>query len=374
MIDLRAALSANESIVPQIYEAAAQPQRWSRVIHTITEFVDCERGFVTVSYLASRRGEVVASTGFSPEVLDIWRRKYSINEWVLLAHTREPGEVIHAAATVSVDQLLQTPMGRELLEPQAIRDGAGTKMTDSPHFVGAISTYSGRHLSESAIDRLRFLSPHLARGLALHQRMNALADRAAALQRGIDELTTGLLLLTGSGDILHANPVARAILDQGDGISRLYGRLRLQEIEARKALELAIEQAQRPRPDGGKRGLFRITRPSGRRPYHAVVSPVVRSLIDPGTAPAVLLWLTDPDDRTVPSEEAIAALLDLTPDEARLTAALARGETLPRHAERARIGEATARSTLERVLARTECRSEADLVRLVLRSLPTPPC
>ncbi|HPG26457.1 MAG: PAS domain-containing protein [Spirochaetaceae bacterium] len=372
-IDLDSALYANEHIVPSIYEAAAVPDCWDRAVELVTDFVDCTQGFVSMSYLTSRRAEVVASSGFPDEMIERWEERYGVNEWVMLAAGNEPGLVIHAADTVSVDQMLATPMGQDMLAPLGIRDGVGIKMSDSPHFVGALSTYAVDPIPAHALDRLRFLAPHLARGLAVYQRASMQAARAGALAAGIDALATGVALLTDDARVLYANPAAERIFDARDGVSMRDERLALARPEATRDLARAIEQVRTPDPAQPRRGLFRIARRSALRAYHAMVSPAVPALLDAPVGSTVLLWLTDPESDPVPDERTIATLLDLTPSEARVVAAIASGLSVREHAERAGIKEGTARWTLKRALAKTGARTQADLVRIVLQSIPSPP-
>lgn len=376
MIDLDSALHANRSIVPLIYESAAGTRAWEDVVQALVEFLDSQLGFITLSYLASGRGEVVASHGLPPEFNALWEERYAINEWVHLAAGQPPGQVLHAARDAPVAALLDTPMGRDLLAPQQLTDGIGVKLTDSPLFVGAISTYSREGiLPERALDRLDFLTPHLARALALHQRFAALTTQSRAFERSIDDLGTGIVYFEASGRVLHANAMARSLAEQHDGFAIDGGRLSFSERAMGQRLAEAVAQATSPQPGHVTRGFFRVARPSGRRPYHAVVVPAANA---PGglagaAEDALALWLSDPDQTFAPNPEAISDLLGLTPAEARITAALVAGRSLLEYAREVGITENTARSTLKHVFAKTDTRSQADLVRLVSQSIPSPP-
>ncbi|MEQ1593406.1 MAG: helix-turn-helix transcriptional regulator [Thiobacillus sp.] len=56
----------------------------------------------------------------------------------------------------------------------------------------------------------------------------------------------------------------------------------------------------------------------------------------------------------------------LTPMEAKLAAALVAGDSLKEFAERAQIGEATVRTHMKHVLAKTGVRRQAELVRIII--------
>ncbi len=373
MIELSSALHANESIVPLIYEAAVFSEQWPEAMKATVDFSQSHVGMLSVSYRASRRGEIVAQVGLAEDVVERWEAKHGYNEWVELAASLPPGEVIHAAETVSVEQLLDTPMGREIIAPLGVSDGAGLRMSDSAFFVAALSVYARESYVPASLDRLRFLAPHLARSLALHQRIESLAARSAAFETGLEALPAGIVLLDREAGCLHANAMARGVFEDADGITLREGRVRIADDEGRNAFEDGIEQALMAAPEGAARGYFRIRRRSGRRAYHAVVSPAVTALVDAGSVPGVLLWLTDPDSGATPNEQSIATLLDLTPTESRLATAIASGLTLREYAERAGVTVGTARWTLKQVFAKAEVSSQAELVRLILGSVPSPP-
>ena len=63
--------------------------------------------------------------------------------------------------------------------------------------------------------------------------------------------------------------------------------------------------------------------------------------------------------------ELLQSLFDLTPAESRLARGLAEGEPIDAIAKRARISRNTARSHLQRVLSKTGCRRQAELVSLL---------
>jgi len=95
--------------------------------------------------------------------------------------------------------------------------------------------------------------------------------------------------------------------------------------------------------------------------------------LNAGPNQAVFLWVTDPESRVVPVDETIGILLGLTPAESSVASAIARGQTLQEHADERGIKVASARWTLKQVLSKTGARTQADLVRIVLHSIPSPP-
>jgi DNA-binding CsgD family transcriptional regulator len=91
----------------------------------------------------------------------------------------------------------------------------------------------------------------------------------------------------------------------------------------------------------------------------------------PATGPAALLLLSDPERSAPVPEERLIQLHGLTPAEARLLAALARGDSLQDYADMAGISINTVKVHLRRVLDKTDCRRQSDLVRLVLSDFVT---
>jgi DNA-binding CsgD family transcriptional regulator len=113
-----------------------------------------------------------------------------------------------------------------------------------------------------------------------------------------------------------------------------------------------------------------IRRPSGRHAYAVMLAPVPAGLVGTGgAAPAFMMFVSDPGAKIVSDLAALANLFGFPPAEARLVLALLSGTPLPKFAQQAGISYNTARTLLARAMARTESRSQLDLVLLVARAL-----
>lgn len=125
---------------------------------------------------------------------------------------------------------------------------------------------------------------------------------------------------------------------------------------------------------GSKQGEFddyvRIRRPSGRKPYAAIISPLgLDRILLTSRQPAVLLLITEPDRARQLDHGALSKLFGLTASEARLVSLLAAGQALPAIAKELGIGFETARTLLARARAKTGTSSQVELVRTVLTAL-----
>jgi DNA-binding CsgD family transcriptional regulator len=111
-------------------------------------------------------------------------------------------------------------------------------------------------------------------------------------------------------------------------------------------------------------GALRLSRPSHKRPYVAMVSPLAPRW---AREPAALVLVSDPDEAPMVPREVLIQLFGLTPAEARLALALGAGESLEDAAETFGVGLTTVRTQLRQVFAKTDTNRQADLVRLLAR-------
>jgi DNA-binding CsgD family transcriptional regulator len=112
-----------------------------------------------------------------------------------------------------------------------------------------------------------------------------------------------------------------------------------------------------------------ISRPSGRRSYIALVSPLTigRSRIE-DRQPAIVVFVSDPERTPELPLDRLSRLYGLTPAEAQLTQQLASGLDLREIAAASNRAMNTVRAQLKQVFHKTGARRQAELVRLVLQA------
>ena len=243
----------------------------------------------------------------------------------------------------------------------------GIVLARSPSFLGALTCY-GRDLFDlAARRRLETLMPHFVRAMALRNRVSWLSRRAAAFEAGMERLPVGAMLIGPGGEVVHCNARARAIFDRDDGLRIAGEQVLCKEPQIQGKLDEALAQARHARSE--IEAPILVSRASGRRPYQILISRS-QAEADGREWLGALVWIHDPEDTSTQSAAALEQILGLTQTEARLTAALARGVSVRGYAEAAGVRESTARRTLKQVLAKTNARSQADLIRLVLGSIP----
>jgi DNA-binding CsgD family transcriptional regulator len=87
------------------------------------------------------------------------------------------------------------------------------------------------------------------------------------------------------------------------------------------------------------------------------------------SSPSVIIYIGDSAEQQLASERLVAQLFGLSPSEAFLATLLANGFTLTEAAEKLDVTENTVRNYIKRVFAKTGVGRQADLVRLILKSV-----
>jgi DNA-binding CsgD family transcriptional regulator len=109
----------------------------------------------------------------------------------------------------------------------------------------------------------------------------------------------------------------------------------------------------------GREHAIALERVSGRRPLLLLVSPF--------GAGRALVRATDPEEAMPCSATILRALYGLTSAEVEVANGLVRGATIEEIADARGTSVATARTQLKMLLAKTDTRRQAELVRLLLR-------
>lgn len=222
--------------------------------------------------------------------------------------------------------------------------------------------------SEGELAALRRLSPHLQRGLRLVARLQRMESEKTAYAATVDTLAIGTLVLDQHGGVLSANQRAEAILGAGAGIGLRQGRLRLEAREADRELQQLIDALLR-QPDPSRAEALALPR-AGRTALGLLLRTLPAAAVrDNEPVPALVVYLTDPASHRLAPQELIARLFGLTAAEARLAALLADGMSLAEAAAALAISEGSARTYSKRIFAKIGVSRQAELVRLVLKSV-----
>jgi len=218
----------------------------------------------------------------------------------------------------------------------------------------------------------QLLTPQLARNTRIQSRVLASLGRYGALSHAISRLPDAYFALGAQGTILDHNPAALDILkSSSDSIAVHNGRLVGANPTIRSALTKALAWCACHR---GGTGASREAAPApivfyrdnGRVPIAMRIVPVGRALVNAGIpeGPVAIAWLVD-TGLLGGEVECLRKMFRLTQAEARLTAALADGASLVEAASRVDITRSTAKSHLDSIFAKTGCRRQAQLVRLI---------
>lgn len=252
---------------------------------------------------------------------------------------------------------------------------------DAEHLLGVdlkrsagLSTYLIVRRSDAAgffttehSSRFAQLGRHLSRALRFNQLMEDASAASSALEAVLTHLPGAVLVTDAAGRVAYLNPRAERLATSGDGFRIRQGHLHCLHPADRNALDRLINRAGNGHPmDEG--GTVTLRRRSSALPLMVEVIPLPASCDSPSARPLVMVRMVE-HKRRAPAAQTIACVLDLTPAEAGVVAALCGGESVAEHATRSGISLHTARTLLRNAMAKTETHRQAELVSLVLSIL-----
>ncbi len=363
-------------IVDAFYDAALGHQSWDQAGHQLRRLMAGKTLMLSTHDSAHSAADVVLTLGITQEQVQEYGHFAAHDVWALGALQRRiVGKALTGEQVVAESTLLRSYIYNEYLRPRVdarFMVGSILPLRDGSHaVVGVHRPHGARDFTAEDAERMNRLLPHLRRALEVRQRLQVDARCTGAAYGALDHLSVGIILIATSGRLLHANAAGEAILRSGDGLLRTPdGLMAVNRDDDRRLQTLLAELRQRSPMRRSAGGHLSVRRLSGRRAYAVMLVPTGPGQLGVrGPSRAVLAFVSDPSGKIGADLAMLASLFGFAPVEARLVLALMAGKPLPEIAVQSGLSYNTVRKQLARVMAKTETRSQAELVLLVARTV-----
>jgi DNA-binding CsgD family transcriptional regulator len=177
-----------------------------------------------------------------------------------------------------------------------------------------------------------------------------------------------MFLVDADARVVHANASGQAMLREGGVLRSASGKLAAADARTSRALIEAVAAAKGGDAGVGSRGIAvpLAARDGERYVAHALpLASAARCATGTGRAAVAALFVRKAalEMRTVP--ETLARTFNLTPTELRVLLSIMETSGVPETAEALGIGQATVKTHLHRLFAKTDTRRQSELVKLV---------
>lgn len=342
-----------------IYEASIFQERWPEVLDNIANYVGAQGGNIIRANAAS------VTLMSSPAVAEMtqefisegWNEQNS-RVGRLVSLSPHPGFLTDAQIHTA-EELASLPIYKEFLTPRKADAGAATLIqgANDDAVIVAMECFSDHVSAAGAITKLNSLRPHIARSLLIGH--NAQQLQSAKIIQSFDMMQLAVALLSKSGKVLAATTLFSASFGEltRDGRTRLL----IVNAEGDRHLEYALRK--REHLNAGVSIAIRDKNCVGRAALHLI--PARRDARDVFSDVFTYAILSHPKNSSVPGADLISALFDLTPAEARLARAVAKGQSLKALTLELKVSRETLRTQLKKVFMKTGTHRQGDLSLLL---------
>ncbi|MEJ6020726.1 helix-turn-helix transcriptional regulator [Ramlibacter sp. PS4R-6] len=363
-------------LIGSIYEAGMDGSRWPAFMDKLRSALNA--GFGNLWLLDKTRwsfnnddsGDVCAFSGLDAATVGVYKDEYAkLNVWLPNALDLPEGALTVSSALYPDHRLKGTEFYDVFLRPNdlfyAVGSSVAQRGTTDVRLSFVRAERAGRY-STGELRLLQDLMPHLRNAVVLHRELYRSRALAASAMQALELLPVGVILLTPSGRVAHANRRAHDLCARSAGL-RLDGAggFRATAAAAHSDLERLVRDAIRTATGKGlgHGGSLRLRGPGGR--LQVLVTPL-GTFQAFGDDPMAAIFCSDPDAAIGHLSQSLESMYGMTPAEALLAEALVSGKSLQEYAESRSVTMNTVRTQLKSAMAKAGARRQADLVRIVL--------
>ncbi|MBA6412557.1 helix-turn-helix transcriptional regulator [Parahaliea sp. F7430] len=374
-----------DHLISLIYQGPLEARPWQSALPYLRELFDAEAASLVLRppaegdrgvILNSVRGNSTRSDNTLADPNDWQVTTYREQFFALDPFINLPlNKVVTLQDLLSDEELEASDYYRHYLQPVNLFYILGVDTAEPDGMVARLRFSRRReegNFKQSQRDLLARISSHLQRAIHIFAKLSRTTSERDLYSGAVDQLAVATIILDQQGRLLNTNALAKALLDDRRGLGlkdeHLHVGGREQNRELQAALSTVISAQQRGETSVIR--ALRIPRDGGRSDLGLVIRPIPSSEWGEGQgSPCAAVFISDPDLRETASQQTLSELFSLTPAEANLAILLSRGLSLAEVSESQHISQHTARAQLKSIFAKTGVSRQAELVRLVLKSV-----
>jgi DNA-binding CsgD family transcriptional regulator len=359
------------SLVGDIYDAALDPTLWTDALPAIGEFVGGQGGGIVSKDSVSKASAPHYHFGVDPDYVQIYAESHSKFDPLATLPFFDVEQIVSIPQLVPYGEFCQGRFFHEWMQPQDWVDTASCVLEKSAlscSFLTILRKEGCGVVDDEMRQRMALVVPHVRRAVLIGRAIDLKTTEASAFADTLDAISAGMFLVDAGGRIVHANGSGQALLDERSVLRAGGGKLAAIEAGADKELNQTLALAGAGDAAVGAKGIAVPLKARNGEHYVAHALPLTsgeRRRAGAGHAATAALFVHKAELAFSSAPETIARLYRLTPTELRVLLAIVEVGGVPEVAEALGIGEATVKTHLHRLFAKTETTHQADLVKLV---------
>jgi len=368
-----------DRLLPLLYSCPGDAKRWSEFVERLTREVGAVQGL----FVHHDRRDKNTDLSFGYNLDPAWAQAYAdyyqyLNPYLALPQSCGPdaGPVALLSGLIEDSVVEASEFFADYVVPQGVtvRNAIRVIANETEHRSTAIALHRSQANCAadmgSALELCTYLLPHLRAAIELHDRLSSLEAHVALLERSLDRLPFGSIILTPGLRIKTVNARAEDILARNDGLSLSKGYLRAMVPAETKAMHHWMHKAAGLHPGDCAciGGHLRISRRERAVPYEAFIFPLfeqdsLSSRPDRGVA----FLVTDSEQGSDSPLVLLRQRYGLSPAEERVALLLMEGWDVKEIAESLQVSRETVRSQLKAIFRKTGTRRQGELISRILR-------
>jgi DNA-binding CsgD family transcriptional regulator/PAS domain-containing protein len=363
------------AVLDRVNEAVLDPGLWPSVLDGLADLLGAREG----ASILSTAHSVGIWSRVDPEARTIFYSRFSPDNPIQHAvdrlrsatQTNHPLPVATDRHFFRRSAFTRTEFFNDFMSPHAAESMmvVDLGLRDVRGFLNMSCSKAKGGFSRDDLRLMTALQPALRRAFWLSVRLGGRTRLDEGFAAFFDRSEDALFLVAQDGQVRHANRAAEVLLREAGGLSVSLGRLCAPTPDATARLRALIGAAALP---DGPRGTdaMAISTPGRQLPLSVLVTPVREDRVPEHVlGRSVLVSVTDLDSAVSFSERILRDLFGLTPAEIRVAIALAEGATAQEAAEALGLSFFTVRAHLARIFQKTDTHRQADLMRLLMRTV-----
>ena len=210
-------------LIDLIYGAAGDAEQWSCLLERLGEVLNGSAGSLHSQYRNSQDANVAASWNIDSDLIIEYVSHYSqVNPCFRMGNLLiRQGAVNPRQALCSDRLLLSSEFYNDYLKRLDAFQGVAATIFEDGTTSANLTIFRPKRanpIDQAECDLLRALMPHFQRAFQLHNRIQGLEQKGAAIADALENLPAALVVLSAEGKVLQVNKAAAAVFASQKGL------------------------------------------------------------------------------------------------------------------------------------------------------------